>query len=58
MSCPSCGSEDVRVVETTCPDTEWDEPNGEVLAFSVCANCDYGINDHTEGECNCAKVAP
>jgi hypothetical protein len=55
MSCPACGSEDVKVVETSCLDTEWGEPNGEVLAFHVCASCDYGINAHTEGLCECAK---
>lgn len=40
-------------VETRCPDP--DEP-GEVLYFSVCKNCDYGINEHTEGECACIPV--
>lgn len=38
------------MVETECPDP--DEP-GELLTFKVCGNCDYGINEHTEGECDC-----
>lgn len=50
MPCPSCRSDDIVVVETECPNPE--EP-GEFMAFSVCRNCDYGINEHTEGECDC-----
>lgn len=50
MRCPSCGDYDVITVYTECPDLE--EPT-EVRAFRVCRNCDYGINEHTEGECNC-----
>ena len=52
MSCPSCRSDDIVTVETECPNPE--EP-GEFMAFSVCRNCDYGINEHTEGECNCKE---
>jgi hypothetical protein len=51
MRCPHCGEYDVVTVNTDCPNPE--EP-GETLAFGVCRNCDYGINDHTEGECDCA----
>jgi len=50
MRCPSCGEDDSVLIETTCPDP--DEP-GEVLCFRVCKNCDYGINEHTEMECDC-----
>jgi hypothetical protein len=52
MRCPSCGQDDSVTVETTCPDP--DEP-GDVLRFEVCRNCDYGINEHTEGECSCPR---
>lgn len=55
MRCPSCGQDEADWVYTTCPDP--DEP-GETLVFPVCKNCDYGINDHTEGECGCPTVAP
>lgn len=51
MNCLSCGDEDVDIVRTFCPDP--DEP-GEAMAFRVCRNCDYGINEHTEDECDCA----
>ena len=54
MMCPSCRQDEAEVVETTCPDP--DEP-GDVLRFSVCKNCDYGINEHTEGECACPSMA-
>lgn len=54
--CPSCGGEDITVIETGCADTEFGVHNGESLAFSVCASCDYGINEHTEGLCDCPKV--
>lgn len=50
MMCPSCRQDEAVTVETTCLDPN--EP-GDVLRFSVCRNCDYGINDHTEGECGC-----
>lgn len=50
MRCPSCGEDDVVPIETDCPDP--DNP-GETLVFAVCGNCDYGINAHTEGECDC-----
>lgn len=52
MRCPSCGEEEVGVIETTCPVPG--EP-GEVMCFRVCMNCDYGINEHTEGTCGCEK---
>jgi hypothetical protein len=54
MRCPSCGEEEGNVIQvsTTCPDP--DEP-GEFLVFAVCTNCDYGINEHTEGTCTCRK---
>ena len=48
--CPSCREYDITIVYTECPDP--DEP-GEFRSFSVCRNCDYGINEHTEGECHC-----
>lgn len=52
--CPHCGEDDTRYVETTCP-----TPDGEseLMVFAVCGNCDYGINDHTEGQCDCPKVS-
>lgn len=53
MRCYSCGEYEVEMIETTCPDP--DEP-GDVLRFGVCKNCDYGINEHTEGECSCAST--
>lgn len=53
MMCPSCREDEAEVIETTCPDP--DEP-GDVLRFGVCKNCDYGINEHTEGECSCAST--
>ena len=53
MRCYSCGEYEVEAIETTCPDP--DEP-GDVLRFGVCKNCDYGINEHTEGECSCAST--
>lgn len=49
MTCPSCREDDNMIVETACLDLE-----GELMTFSVCRNCDYGINEHTEGECGCA----
>lgn len=52
MRCPSCGQDEGVLVETTCPDP--DEP-GETMRFSVCRNCDHGINEHTEGECSCVR---
>lgn len=52
MHCPSCGQDEGVTVETPCPNP--DEP-GETLSFSVCKNCDYGINEHTEGECDCIQ---
>lgn len=50
--CYSCGEYEAEWVDTPCPDP--DEP-GQTLSFVVCANCDHGINDHTEGECDCEK---
>lgn len=50
MFCPSCRQDEAEWVETRCPDP--DSPD-ETLSFSVCSNCDYGINEHTEGECDC-----
>jgi hypothetical protein len=53
MRCSSCGEDEVFSFQTTCPDPE--EPS-EFRTFGVCRNCDYGINEHTEGECNCAGI--
>ena len=50
MQCPSCGEDEVVGVEVPCLDED-----GDTMAFSVCKNCDYGINEHTEGDCNCKK---
>lgn len=51
MRCPSCGVHGSLAWSVVpCPDP--DEP-GETLEFMVCANCDYGINEHTEGVCTC-----
>jgi hypothetical protein len=50
MNCYSCGVDDPRYVVTGCPDPE-NAP--ETLTFLVCGNCDYGINEHTEGVCDC-----
>lgn len=55
MRCRQCGSEDIDYVETGCVDPT--DPS-ETLAFIVCASCDYGINAHTEGGCECAPVGP
>lgn len=52
MRCPHCGADDIGIVYTTCADP--DEP-GEFLSFMVCKNCDNGINDHTEDQCDCVK---
>ena len=52
MHCPSCGQDEVVMVDTNCPDPE--DPDG-TLSFGVCRNCDYGINEHTEGYCSCAE---
>lgn len=52
MRCPSCGQDEGVLVETTCPNPDED---GEPRMFGVCRNCDYGINEHTEGECGCEK---
>ena len=52
MRCYSCGQDEVSIVYTECPDP--DNP-GEFLSFLVCKNCDNGINDHTEGECDCPE---
>lgn len=48
MMCPSCRQDEVEAVEVPCLDED-----GEQMVFSVCRNCDYGINDHTEGDCDC-----
>jgi hypothetical protein len=40
----------MAIVDTDCPDPD---EFGETLVFAVCKNCDYGINEHTEGECDC-----
>ena len=50
LICFSCGQDEVDVIETDCIDEE-----GEFMRFMVCKNCDYGINEHTEGECSCEK---
>lgn len=50
MHCPSCGQDEAAYVEPGCLSVE-----GELMTFRVCANCDYGINEHTEGECGCEK---
>lgn len=52
MRCPSCGREEMAIVDTDCPDPD---EFGETLVFAVCRNCDYGINEHTEGYCSCDK---
>lgn len=52
MRCPHCGEYEIGIVYTECPDP--DEP-GEFLSFMVCRNCDNGINEHTESECDCPK---
>ena len=52
MHCPSCGQEEMAIVATDCPDPD---EFGETLVFAVCRNCDNGINEHTEGVCDCAK---
>lgn len=52
MHCPYCVQDESVRVDTGCPNPE--EP-GETLVFYVCQNCDYGINDHTEGECSCVE---
>lgn len=46
--CPRCSEDDSVWIEVKCLDEE-----GEPMSFTVCWNCDYGINDHTEGECDC-----
>lgn len=50
MHCPSCIQDEKFYVEVPCLDE-----NGEKMVFPVCQHCDYGINDHTEGECDCEK---
>lgn len=47
MKCPCCGEYEIVTVEPGCIDRE-----GDLMRFQVCRNCDYGINDHTEGECS------
>lgn len=49
MRCPSCGQDEGVTVEVKCLDED-----GEPMRFTVCRNCDYGINEHTEGVCDCA----
>lgn len=52
MRCPSCGEDGINfptIVDVPCLDED-----GEQMVFTVCPNCDYGINEHTEGECSCA----
>lgn len=50
MKCPSCGEYDtVDTLVVKCRDE-----TGERMRFSVCSNCDYGINEHTEEVCDCA----
>lgn len=49
MSCRSCGDDSpMALVYTDCLDED-----GEPMSFSVCRSCDYGINEHTEGNCDC-----
>jgi len=50
MRCLHCGEYDVVYVEPGCLDED-----GDPRRFAVCRNCDYGINEHTEGECDCEK---
>jgi len=51
MICPSCRQDDtVNIVEVPCLDSD-----GEQMRFGVCENCDYGINEHTEGVCSCVE---
>ena len=44
--CPHCGEWDVKRVTTPCG-----------RSFSVCANCDYGINACTEDECDHKRIS-
>ena len=48
MRCRSCGEDEVEMVRVPCLDED-----GEQMLFSVCTNCDFGINQHTEGVCDC-----
>jgi len=50
MRCYSCGEDEMEVVKTDCI-----MEDGEFGRFMVCRNCDNGINEHTEGECDCEK---
>jgi hypothetical protein len=44
-----CGDEENGVLVTPgCRDED-----GKLISWKVCRNCDYGINEHTEGECTC-----
>lgn len=43
IQCPSCGEYEMMYVEAC----------GQ--SFRVCGNCDYGINEHTEEVCDCAR---
>jgi DNA-directed RNA polymerase subunit M/transcription elongation factor TFIIS len=49
MHCPSCREDAAAYVTVPCLDSD-----GEQMVFAVCRNCDYGINEHTEGVCSCA----
>lgn len=55
MYCPSCGQDGRKVITTKCLDENPEGPEGQ-LEFAVCIHCDYGINEHTEGMCDCRKV--
>lgn len=55
MYCPSCGQDGRKVVQTRCIEENPEGPEG-LLEFAVCIHCDYGINEHTEGTCDCPQV--
>jgi DNA-directed RNA polymerase subunit M/transcription elongation factor TFIIS len=46
--CPSCLQDEASPALLLCRDED-----GEQMVVVVCKNCDHGINDHTEGECQC-----
>lgn len=50
MDCPHCRSGILRSVTLKCRDE-----HGEPMRVLICGDCDYGINEHTEGECDCEK---
>jgi hypothetical protein len=52
MMCPSCRQDTLEPTWVSCLDKD-----EEQMLFDVCTNCDYGINDHTEGVCSCEKLS-